>query len=112
MGPLQRDIASPFANRHHQLNFIVIVVGLRGIRQAQRLSRSDGHHRIGRLAEEKRWFAIRIKAHFTRVSGVVAAHAVNAAYRKLLIAADNRNANWGLGSKNVLSHDGVLIRIF
>ena len=100
----QRNIAALFTNRHHQLYLIVIVIGLRWVRQFKDLTSCHRDYCISRFTEEERGFAIRIKAHFTRMSGIVTAHTVNAAHGKLFIAANHRNGNRRLWFEYILRH--------
>ena len=59
----------------------------------------DELDRVGRLLEKERRFTRRVRTHFARVDGVVAADAINSPYRKLLIAADHGNGGVGEGEK-------------
>lgn len=83
-----RNIAAAFGERHHQFDFMLVVLGLARIRHFA-VGRHDG---VGRLHEEERRFAVGIVAHFARVSGVVAADAVYATHWKR-IAADYRDGS-------------------
>jgi hypothetical protein len=90
-----RDITATLADRHHQLAFIVVIAGLRRVRQFRhgaRLRRHDGRVVAGFAKEEWR-FAVRIGTHFTRMARVIAAHAIHAAYRELRIGAGDRQAD-------------------
>ena len=72
------------ADRHHELDLVVEVLGGQRIADAaRRCRRHDGHDRVGRLGEEERRLLGGIAAHLLRVLGVVAADAIDVADREI-----------------------------
>ena len=79
------DVGAAFVKGDDEFDFMVYVFG--ADRVANRRTVID--QRICGLHEEERWLAIRVVAHFTRMVGVVAAHAVDTPNGKALVAARN-----------------------
>ncbi len=91
LGALRRDAGAASADRDHQLDFVMIVLG-----RPRVLDVGDGgrHHRddrIGRLGEKERRLFRRVSAHLLGVLGIVATHAIDMADRKDKIAAGDRH---------------------
>ena len=92
------------ADSHHQFDFIVEIGGQWRIRNADGLIRRHRHHglRVAGFAEKERWLAVRVKAHFTCMCGVVAAYAIDATHWKQVIAASDGQGVDGLRLKHVV----------
>jgi len=80
-----RNVRPALGKGDDQLDFVVHVFGLRGVRER---ARKVDVVRI--LLEEKRRFAVRIVPHFDRVRSIVAANAVDAADGKELVGSLDR----------------------
>ena len=94
----RRDVFAAFANRHHQLNFVVEILGLAGVGDGAGFTVFDKHQGVGGFQEEKRWFTSS-EAHFFGVFFVVAPHAVNAVHREGVCLAHDRDTDNGRGSE-------------
>src|SRR3546814_3707746 len=57
----------------------------------ERLSATTGQHRIGGFHEKHRGAAVDFRAHFARMLGEIASHAVNAMDRKPAVVATHRH---------------------
>ncbi len=101
--PVLRDVLAAASERHHQLELVVHVPGLVGIREFA----SIRHQRVGVFLEEKRRFAIRVVTHLYGVGCVVAPHAVDTMHGKTPLASAHRETRNGRWRKNVLAdHTG------
>ncbi len=101
-----RNVFAAFANRYHQLDFVVQIAGQRGVGHADSATVFCGQYGICGLHEEKRCFAPR-KAHIFGVLRVVAAYAVDAVYGKTVSAANDRHRGLGWGRKHKWHGSGL-----
>ena len=85
------NVAAALRKRGDELDLVVIILGERRIRMVDRVAGRHDLNCIGRLLKKEGGLAIWIGAHLARMRRVVAADAINAAHRKLLVAARNRN---------------------
>ena len=83
-----RDVSPPFAQRYHQFDFMLQVIGTRRIGHIA----STGNQRVSRLAEKKRRFAT-VAAHHGDMQGIVLPDAVHAANGETGIRTNERNNN-------------------
>src|SRR5262249_24378427 len=83
---LEPDVAAARLERHHQLHFVMYILGERWIRHGCPVR----HHRVGGLGEEKRWIA-HVMTHLFDVLLVIAPDAPDAAHRKRLVATGDRD---------------------
>src|SRR5690606_9306837 len=98
------------ADRHHQLNLVVIVAGLGRVGDGGAGKRD----RVGWLLEEDRRVAVSLAAHLFHMRDIVAADAIEAPDRKALVAAGDWNGrdlwrldNVGLTHRAYSSCDAV-----
>src|SRR5580704_14140883 len=80
------DVAATAFERHHQVDLVMHVLGQRRVGHRAAV----GHDRVGGLGEEE-WRLAHVLAHLLDVLDVIAADAPQAANRKILIGAGNRN---------------------
>ena len=92
---LRRDVGAAGFQRRHEFDLVVIVFGERGIWMIHNRAGRDKLDRVGRLLEEERRLAGRIGAALDRMRGVIAPDAIDAANRKHLFLARNRNRHRG-----------------
>ena len=97
---LRRDVSPALRERRDQLDLVVVILGERRIRVIDRHAGRRELDRIGRLLEEERRLARRVRSHLARVRRVVAADAVDPPHRELLIAARDRNEGLGNGERH------------
>src|ERR1700687_491428 len=89
------NIAAARFQRRHQLDFMVIVLGERGIAMIRYRTDRDVLDRVGRLLEKERRLSRRVGAALDRVRGIIAADAVDPAHRKHTGFADDRDCRRG-----------------
>lgn len=88
---LDRNVGAAGFQRRNQLDLVMIVLGQRRIGMIGDLADRDVLNRVGRLLEEERRLAVRIRAALDRVRRIIAADAVDAAHLEHLGLADNRD---------------------
>jgi hypothetical protein len=91
------DIDATFAQSDDQFHFMVQIRALRRIGHVAVAQQQS----VGGLHEEKRWLPIRIAAHFSRVLGVIAADAKDAADREDTTSGDGDSNDGGRGDDEV-----------
>src|SRR5882672_11292242 len=84
-----RDVGAARLQRRHQFDLIMIVLGEQGIRMIRNSADGDVLDRVGGLLEEERRLPHRIRAHLTRMRGIVAPDAIDASDRKYVGLADD-----------------------
>src|SRR5690606_25447737 len=89
------NVASRLADRDHQLDLMVKIIGTRRVRHRCIV----GHDGIGRLGEEERRLTLGVLAHLTCVCCVIAPNAVDAMHREAIARAANFNRNRLVWSK-------------
>src|SRR5580658_1871403 len=103
---VDRHVAPAFGQRDHQLDLVLIVLGLGRIGDGA----AAGDDGVGRLHEEERRLAVGVMAHLARMLGIVPADAIDAMDGKAL-ATNHRNGGDGwrrdrVGHQNSRSEAG------
>src|SRR4051812_4998471 len=92
---LDRNIGATRFQRRHQLDLVMVVLGQRRIRMIGDGADRDVLDRVGRLLEEERRLAGRVRTHLTGMRGIVAADAIDAAGLEYVGLADDGDGDRG-----------------